>query len=134
MPASFESEVRELDNIPTDDQEEIVLLTDEDHEDKDGDSVTSGELQECSRDEESNGRRKTSIKLLLIRTPWFIIGLVILVMAVVLSQYRVHLPYQQTAAICSDNDTIDNDDMNFTNSSIIGIPHTTPSFYTIIIP
>ena len=49
------------------------------------------------------------IKLLLIRTPWYIIGLVVIVTGVVLSQYRIHLPYE---AECDD---IYND--NFTNST-----------------
>ena len=39
------------------------------------------------------------IKLLLIRTPWYIIGLVILITGVVLSQYTIHVPYQ---AQCDD--------------------------------
>ena len=42
-------------------------------------------------------------------TPWYIIGLVILVTGVVLSQYHVHLPYE---AECDD---MYND--NFTNST-----------------
>lgn len=94
------------------DSEEVVLLTDEDHDE----DVTSGVLEDCNMEE--GNRRKSAIRLLLIRVPWFIIGLLILVMAVVLSQYHVHLPYQHTAASCDDvfNETID--DMNFTNSSI----------------
>ena len=50
------------------------------------------------------------IKLLLIRTPWYIIGLVLLVTGVVLSQYRIHLPYETQC-----------DDMynNLTNSSTV---------------
>ena len=44
--------------------------------------------------------KKTSpIKLLLIRTPWYIIGLVVLVTGIVLSQYTIHVPYQ---AQCDD--------------------------------
>ena len=124
-------DIKELDDVPTsahdqgshdecnqDDQgdsEEVVLLTDEDHDE----DVTGGVLEDCGMEERSSNRRKSAIKLLLIRTPWFIIGLLILVMAVVLSQYHVHLPYQQTAANCDGvfNDTID--EMNFTNSSIL---------------
>ena len=49
------------------------------------------------------------IKLLLIRSPWYIIGLVLLVTGVVLSQYRIHLPYE------AECDVIYND--NFTNST-----------------
>ena len=63
-------------------------------------------------DDNNNHTSRTSssiIKLLLIRTPWYIIGLVILVTGVVLSQYRIHLPYE---AECDD---IYND--NFTNST-----------------
>ena len=53
--------------------------------------------------------RTSPIKLLLIRTPWYIIGLVVLVTGVVLSQHHIHLPYE---AECDDtyND-------NFTNST-----------------
>ena len=52
------------------------------------------------------------IKLLLIRTPWYIIGLVVLVTGVVLSQYRIHLPYE---AQCDDMYN------NLTNSSTVAI-------------
>ena len=57
----------------------------------------------------SDNIRTSPIKLLLIRTPWYIIGLVVLVTGVVLSQYHIHLPYE---AECDDtyND-------NFTNST-----------------
>ena len=80
--------------INSKEQEEASSGSDEDDTDK---SVTS---------------RTTSspvIKLLLIRSPWYIIGLVLLVTGVVLSQYRIHLPYE---AECDD---IYND--NFTNST-----------------
>ena len=49
------------------------------------------------------------IKPLLMRTPWYIIGLVVLVTGVVLSQYHIHLPYE------ADCDDTYND--NFTNST-----------------
>ena len=60
-------------------------------------------------DNKSDTIRTSPIKLLLIRTPWYIIGLVVLVTGVVLSQYHIHLPYK---AECDDtyND-------NFTNST-----------------
>ena len=79
--------------------------------------ISSEELEETSSssDEDDDNKNHTSrtsssvIKLLLIKTPWYIIGLVVLVTGVVLSQYRIHLPY---AAECDD---IYND--NFTNST-----------------
>ena len=77
--------------------------------------ISSEELEETSSDsdeDDDNKRvavRTSPIKLLLIRTPWYIIGLVVLVTGVVLSQYHIHLPYE---AECDDtyND-------NFTNST-----------------
>ena len=79
--------------------------------------ISSEELEETSSgsDEDDDNKNHTSrtsssvIKLLLIRTPWYIIALVLLVTGVVLSQYRIHLPYE---AECDD---IYND--NFTNST-----------------
>ena len=64
---------------------------------------------EDSDKNENDTIRTSPIKLLLIRTPWYIIGLVVLVTGVVLSQYHIHLPYE---AECDDtyND-------NFTNST-----------------
>ena len=53
-------------------------------------------------DEEDNEQITSPIKLLLIRTPWYIIGLVILITGVDLSQYTIHVPYQ---AQCDDADT-----------------------------
>ena len=50
-------------------------------------------------DNKSDSTRTSPIKLLLIRTPWYIIGLVVLVTGVVLSQYHIHLPYE---AECDD--------------------------------
>jgi len=89
--------------------------------------IDSEELEETgsSSDEdddnvnESDTRIVSPIKLLLIRTPWFIIGLVVLITGVVLSQYRIHLPYE---AECDDD--INSDITNsttpvpITNSSI----------------
>lgn len=71
-------------------------------------------------DEDIDNIRVTSrtssrvIKLLLIRTPWYIIGLVLLVTGVVLSQYRIHLPYE---AQCDDMYN------NLTNSSTVAISY-----------
>ena len=78
--------------------------------------ISSEELEETSSgsdEEEDTNKSVTSrapsrvIKLLLIRTPWYIIGLVVLVTGVVLSQYRIHLPYE---AECDDmhNDNLTN--------------------------
>ena len=127
--ANSDSEVKELATLAANDKvdSEVVLLTDEEQDE----DVTSEEPV-LSRDEESIGRRKSVIKLLLIRAPWYIIGLLILVIAIVLSQYDIHLPYQHTTTSCTDvlNDTIDNE-LNFTNftntlaacdSTIIRIP------------
>ena len=73
-------------------------------------SLINGE-EKNNEESSSEGRdiRPSPIKLLLIRTPWYIIGLVVLVTGVVLSQYHIHLPYE---AECDDtyND-------NFTNST-----------------
>ena len=93
------------------DSEEVILLTDNEQDE----DMTRDKPVPC-RDEESIGRRKSPIKLLLIRAPWYIIGLLILAIAVVLSQYDIHLPYQHTATTCTGvlNDTID-DELNFTN-------------------
>ena len=75
-------------------------------------SLISGEEKKTDNEESNNENkdiRPSPIKLLLIRTPWYIIGLVVLVTGVVLSQYHIHLPYE---AECDDtyND-------NFTNST-----------------
>ena len=57
-------------------------------------------VSEEEEDSMSDVEDKTSpIKLLLIRTPWYIIGLVVLVTGIVLSQYTIHVPYQ---AQCDD--------------------------------
>ena len=48
---------------------------------------------------------KTSVKLLLMRLPWFIIGLAILGVGVMLSRYRIDLPYEGS---CDDDDNISN--------------------------
>ena len=77
-------------------------------------SLLSDEEKKIDNEENSNESIETScrpspIRLILIRTPWYIIGLVVLVTGVVLSQYHIHLPYE---AECDDtyND-------NFTNST-----------------
>jgi len=57
-------------------------------------------VSEEEEDSMSDVEDKTSpVKLLLIRTPWYIIGLVVLVTGIVLSQYTIHVPYQ---AQCDD--------------------------------
>ena len=90
----------------------------------DDDAALVREETSSSSDEDENkedGASKISpIKLLLIRTPWYIIGLVVLVTGVVLSQYRIHLPYE---AQCDD---MYND--NLTNSTTAATPVTN---YTI---
>jgi len=58
--------------------------------------LVSEEENNVSDDDEQT---TSPIKLLLIRTPWYIIGLVILITGVVLSQYTIHVPYQ---AQCDD--------------------------------
>ena len=81
--------------------------------------ISSDELEETSgssSDEDGDTKNKTYrtssplIKLLLVRTPWYLIGIVVLVVGLVLSQYRIHLPYE---AECDDLH-----DDNFTNSTI----------------
>ena len=85
----------------------------------DDDLVLVREETSSSSDEDDNRENDASklspIKLLLTRTPWYIIGLAVLVTGVVLSQYRIHLPYE---AECDDIY-----DDNFTNS-------TTPDYFT----
>ena len=54
---------------------------------------------------EDDEQTTSPIKLLLIRTPWYIIGLVILITGVVLSQYTIHVPYQ---AQCDDSNNLTN--------------------------
>ena len=72
---------------------------------------TNSGSNDDNQNETSDTIRAPPIKLLLIRTPWFIIGLVVLVAGVVLSQYRIHLPYE---AECDD---VYSD--NFTNSTTV---------------
>ena len=55
--------------------------------------------EENNTSDEEEDETTSPIKLLLIRTPWYIIGLVILITGVVLSQYTIHVPYQ---AQCDD--------------------------------
>ena len=124
---------QELDHLLTDQdggQELGHLLT----EDQDG----SEEIERLMTREDQNGnisreqqasdnggdctiKRKRSIKLLLIRIPWFITGSVILVIALVLSQYHIDLPYQPVEE-CDDvlNDTnvtvMYNDTLSYQNS------------------
>ena len=113
----------DVDTIATDD--ELVLLTDEDCDESE-EQDDNVKLEESSKDEVINVREKSAIKLLLTRAPWFMIGLLILVAAVVLSQYRVHLPYEQPATNCTDvlnNDTTDYDEVNFTNTTNTTVIH-----------
>ena len=95
------------------DTEMMILINSEELEENDSGSDTddNNNLNETIR--------TSPVKLLLIRTPWYIIGLVVLVTGVVLSQYHIHLPYK---AECDDtyND-------NFTNSTITH-PITNDSF------
>ena len=68
--------------------------------DDEDDIETRPLVSEEEGDSMSDVEDKTSpIKLLLIRTPWYIIGLVVLVTGIVLSQYTIHVPYQ---AQCDD--------------------------------
>ena len=64
--------------------------------------LVSEEENNVSDDDEQT---TSPIKLLLIRTPWYIIGLVILITGVVLSQYTIHVPYQ---AQCDDSNNLTN--------------------------
>jgi len=54
------------------------------------------------------------IKLLLIRTPWYIIGLVLLITGVVLSQYTIHVPYQDQCDDVYSNNVTNNTNVNLT--------------------
>ena len=77
--------------------------------------ISSEELEETTSgsdeddDNETGTSKRSPIKLLLMRTPWYIIGLVVLVTGVVLSQYTIHLPYE------ADCDDVYSD--NYTNST-----------------
>ena len=64
---------------------------------KEQEEATSGSDDD---NKESDASKTSSIKLLLLRTPWYIIGLVVLVVGLVLSQYRIQLPYE---AECDDD-------------------------------
>ena len=59
-------------------------------------------------DTEDNEQTTSPIKLLLIRTPWYIIGLAILITGVVLSQYTIHVPYQAQCDDAESNNLTDN--------------------------
>ena len=82
------------------DSDEEVLVREEE---------TNSSSDEDVNNNESDTITVSPIKLLLMRTPWFIIGLVVLITGVILSQHRIHLPYE---AECDD---INSD--NFTNST-----------------
>ena len=71
-----------------------------------------------TNDEEDDEQTTSPIKLLLIRTPWYIIGLVILVTGVFLSQHIIHVPYQ---AQCDDADS--NNLTNNTNATMGYLSH-----------
>ena len=80
-----------------DDEMEEDGSTTSDNED---DIETRPLVSEEEEDNMSDVEDKTSpIKLLLIRTPWYIIGLVVLVTGIFLSRYTIHVPYQ---AHCDD--------------------------------
>ena len=96
---------QELDHLlidQDDDQELDHLMTDQndgqetDHlmigEDQDG--STSRKQEESDSGKERTTKRKRPMKLLLIRIPWFVVGFLILVTGLVLSQYSIDLPYQ----------------------------------------
>ena len=107
------------------DTEMMILINSEELEENDSGSDTddNNNLNETIR--------TSPVKLLLIRTPWYIIGLVVLVTGVVLSQYHIHLPYE---AECDDtyND-------NFTNSTTThpitndSVNYTTLCFYILLV-
>ena len=89
-----------MDNLKSEssrsvDEDDVVLIREESNSSSD-------------KDDNDNGRA-IPIKLLLMRTPWYIIGLVVLVTGVVLSQYTIHLPYE------ADCDDVYSD--NYTNST-----------------
>ena len=92
------------DNTVNDDNDDVALFRKEISS-----STEEPQFINEDNDNENDTIRTSPIKLLLIRTPWYIIGLVVLVTGVVLSQYHIHLPYE---AECDDtyND-------NFTNST-----------------
>ena len=78
------------------------------------DAVLIREESNSSNDKDNDNGRAIPIKLLLMRTPWYIIGLVVLVTGVVLSQYTIHLPYEADCDdVYSDNDT--NSTATYTN-------------------
>jgi len=89
--------------IDDSDVEMAALISSDELEDTDG---SSSDEDDDAKNETYRTSWPAVIKLLLLRTPWYIIGLVVLVVGLVLSQYRIHLPYE---AECDDN---------FTNSSI----------------
>ena len=104
------------DDIP----DEGVSISDtelNDNNDDDGDDDI--EMRPLVSEEENNTSNEddeqttSPIKLLLIRTPWYIIGLVILITGVVLSQYTIHVPYQ---AQCDD--VYSNNLTNSTNTTM----------------
>ena len=72
----------------------IILINSKDQEE-----ATSGS-DDDNNNKESDASKTSFIKLLLLKTPWYIIGLVVLVVGLVLSQYRIHLPYE---AECDDD-------------------------------
>ena len=92
------------DDTVNDDNDDVALFREEINS-----STEEIHFSNEDNDNENDAIRTSPIKLLLMRTPWYIIGLVVLVTGVVLSQYHIHLPYE---AECDDtyND-------NFTNST-----------------
>lgn len=104
-----------LRNQDDSEEHDLLIMRDQDDNEDDlltGDTETNGE----QGDKDNTTRGKNSIKLILKRTPWLIIGLVILITGLLLSQHRIDLPYQPTAS-CTDQVNATNDEVNFTNHS-----------------
>jgi len=91
------------------------LNDDNEDDDNDDDDIEMRPLvgEEENNTSDNDEHTTSPIKLLLIRTPWYIIGLVILVTGVVLSQYTIHVPYQ---AQCDD--VYSNNVTNNTNATM----------------
>ena len=105
IPSTVKYQLEQANEDFTSDNEDIEMTT----------LIKREELNETSSasdeddDSETGTSKRSPIKLLLMRTPWYIIGLVVLVTGVVLSQYTIHLPYE------ADCDDVYTD--NYTNST-----------------
>ncbi|XP_065908684.1 multidrug and toxin extrusion protein 1-like [Dysidea avara] len=92
----------ESDSLQHDDMEDEGVNTSNTELNDDDEDIEMRALvteEENNTSDEEEDETTSPIKLLLIRTPWYIIGLVILITGVVLSQYTIHVPYQ---AQCDD--------------------------------